>query len=201
VTRKLPDEERIARRKAREKAYREANKEKVAAGIREWKARNRERVAETNRDWTAANRDKINARERASYAADPAKYRGRNRAKYRTNRESDMDRARAYRAANPDRSKVYARRSTLRRRYGITEDQFFAMLADQDGRCLICEVEFTEEQVPAVDHCHDTGQVRGLLCRKCNTGIAMFDEDSRTAERAAAYLRERCEPLKVPDAA
>jgi hypothetical protein len=201
VTKKLPDEERIARRKARAKAYREANREKVAAGIRDWKVRNRERVAETNREWTAANREKINERERSSYKTDPDKYRDRSRAKYRANRESEMDRARAYRAANPDKFRTYARRSTLRRRYGITEDQFFAMLADQDGRCLVCEVVFMEDRPPAVDHCHETGVVRGLLCRKCNTGIAMFDERPEVAERAAAYLRDRCEPLKVAVAA
>lgn len=65
----------------------------------------------------------------------------------------------------------------MRRQFGIGADEFDATLAIQGGRRL------------AVDHCHDTGIVRGLLCGSCNLGIGKFTDDPERLERAAMYLR------------
>lgn len=59
------------------------------------------------------------------------------------------------------------------------------MLTDADGECSICEYPMTP---PGVDHDHETGKVRGLICRKCNTGLGMFRDDPLILERAANYL-------------
>src|SRR5215217_5299916 len=55
------------------------------------------------------------------------------------------------------------------RTYGITKEQYINMLEAQDGRCAICKKDFGTRI--DVDHCHDTGEVRGLLCMLCNSGI------------------------------
>ncbi|WP_158088591.1 endonuclease domain-containing protein [Thermoactinospora rubra] len=72
----------------------------------------------------------------------------------------------------------------LQYRYGITEDDFQRMLAQQGGLCAICrDVEATH-----VDHCHDTGQVRGLLCFNCNNALGHFRDCVATMTLAALYL-------------
>ena len=71
-------------------------------------------------------------------------------------------------------------------KYGLTFEQFSAMLDEQEGRCAICAAEFDEE--PMVDHDHKTHKVRGLLCKNCNTGLGMFRDSPRLLKGAALYL-------------
>ncbi|MFI7611830.1 endonuclease VII domain-containing protein [Nonomuraea terrae] len=72
----------------------------------------------------------------------------------------------------------------LKLRYGITEDDFARMLARQGGLCAVCRA------VPGtfVDHCHRTGQVRGVLCFNCNNGLGHFGDNPVLLELAALYL-------------
>ncbi|WP_416964423.1 endonuclease VII domain-containing protein [Streptomyces sp. Agncl-13] len=72
----------------------------------------------------------------------------------------------------------------LRRKYGITEAERDAMVASQMGLCVICL------KAPAVhvDHCHETGRVRGVLCFNCNSAIGKLGDDPDAVRRAAAYL-------------
>ncbi|MGW7525143.1 endonuclease VII domain-containing protein [Streptomyces sp. NPDC054783] len=76
------------------------------------------------------------------------------------------------------------RANHLKRNYGLTEAERDAMIASQYGLCAICLVA-----PPAhVDHCHETGRVRGVLCFNCNSAIGKLCDDPGTARRAAAYL-------------
>jgi hypothetical protein len=72
----------------------------------------------------------------------------------------------------------------LVRRYGIGAHQVEAMIRVQGGRCAICKTE------PAVhvDHDHDSGLIRGVLCFNCNGGLGQFKDDPRNLTRALAYL-------------
>ncbi len=54
--------------------------------------------------------------------------------------------------------------------YGITEPVFMSMVAGQKNKCAICNADFTGKRIN-VDHCHDTGAVRGLLCTGCNVRL------------------------------
>jgi len=79
----------------------------------------------------------------------------------------------------------------LRRTYGISIDQYLQLVEEQQGTCAICLV------VPngklQVDHDHNTGKVRRLLCRECNLGLGKFREDPNLLIKAARYLREHVE--------
>lgn len=101
------------------------------------------------------------------------------------------EKTRAWKAANPAAWDRHARKSHLMKQYGITPDRFDAMLAEQNGGCAICRatVADTRGYRPHVDHCHDTGAVRGLLCGRCNRAIGMMDDDANLLDAAAAYLR------------
>lgn len=93
-------------------------------------------------------------------------------------------RQKAYDARNSEA----VRWSRLHRLHGITKDDWFALVAKQNGLCAVCQIELTDD--PVTDHCHDTGRVRGILCRKCNTGIGLLGDDPANLLRAYRYLRD-----------
>lgn len=74
----------------------------------------------------------------------------------------------------------------LKRKYGITIDQLEAKIKSQDGKCAICN----NKRVLVVDHDHSTGQVRDLLCSKCNTGIGSFSENVIDLSSAIRYIQK-----------
>lgn len=76
----------------------------------------------------------------------------------------------------------------LRRKYGITADQYDEMLAAQGGVCAICEREPNPKISLHVDHDHETGAIRGLTCFRCNQAMGAFGEDPELLRSAAAYL-------------
>lgn len=80
-----------------------------------------------------------------------------------------------------------SRERWLVKKYGLTLDQFDALLARQDGRCAICRDE-SNGRMWHVDHDHNTGAVRGILCDKCNRGLGHYDEDAALLIKAAEYL-------------
>jgi hypothetical protein len=99
---------------------------------------------------------------------------------------------RAWQAKN----KAKIRDTAFYRNYGITLDEYNAILASQGGVCAICKgVEIVAIEyrtgVPrnlAVDHCHSTGTIRGILCSSCNQGIGHFRDSAEILAAAAEYL-------------
>lgn len=87
--------------------------------------------------------------------------------------------------------RVRQRAYSFRYKYGIELEHYEAMLEAQHGRCWICETMAAPDLTLFVDHDHDTGQVRGLLCRRCNSGLGMFGDDPELMARALSYLTER----------
>lgn len=80
------------------------------------------------------------------------------------------------------------RDARLQATYGITLTQYNQMLAAQDGVCAICKVPHHPERPLVVDHDHDSGEVRGLLCSECNTGLGLLGDNPDTLLAASAYL-------------
>jgi len=84
-------------------------------------------------------------------------------------------------------------RANKRRRlscvYGITIELYDRMVIGQKGLCRICgKPETLSGKSLAVDHCHKTGVIRGLLCAKCNKALGLLGEDPRRLRLAASYL-------------
>ncbi len=96
----------------------------------------------------------------------------------------------SWRKRNPDKQAVYDRRQALKKNYGLTLEVYSEMLASQSGRCASCGDPPGHYKL-AVDHCHKTGRVRGLLCSRCNTALGQLKEDFNRIERLANYLKER----------
>ena len=96
---------------------------------------------------------------------------------------------------NPDRIKEYRGRdpwSLIKRcsRHGITSEQFAEAYENQDGKCLICCV-IISQMGSAIDHNHNTGEFRGILCKTCNRALGLFRDSPAILRRATDYLETR----------
>jgi hypothetical protein len=94
------------------------------------------------------------------------------------------------RAKNPE----YYRNKDLQKQYGVTLEWYQAVLAKQNGVCAICkepEKAFIRGKLISmpVDHCHETGKARGLLCTKCNRGLGLFSDKIDVLKSAIKYLQ------------
>lgn len=96
----------------------------------------------------------------------------------------NLDKRRAYetkaRRLHPEKQAIKARRQALRRKYGIEIADYEAMLLTQNGLCAICrQPPRGKKQRLCVDHNHQTGQVRGLLCDWCNHALGVLESPMR----------------------
>lgn len=120
-----------------------------------------------------------------------AEYNARRRAKYAENQEfRDALRAsvKEWQQANP-----HKRKSQRLKKYGMTTAEFSDLMTAQGGECAICGHQDMSIRnfFPVVDHCHNSGKVRGLLCMNCNQGIGKFKDDPELLRRAAEYILSR----------
>ena len=106
-------------------------------------------------------------------------------------KEQKAEYMRDYRRANPEKF----RDLELRKRFGISAAEYDSMLEKQKGVCQICSQPETKvdhrTKLPrrlAVDHCHKTGKVRGLLCSDCNTAIGLLKDDIDLMQKAIEYV-------------
>lgn len=82
------------------------------------------------------------------------------------------------------------RKHEIKYRYGITEEELGDMYKAQEGKCLICKQHEDTVGTLNIDHCHTTGKVRGLLCKRCNMGIGYFKDNVELLRKAAKYLEK-----------
>jgi hypothetical protein len=120
-----------------------------------------------------------------SSAERSRRWRERNPDGPKTYRRERAEYQREYRAANKDRDKS----KKLQRQYGITLEERDQMLARQGGVCAICKTDAPTTKLGwVVDHCHDTGRVRGILCSPCNTLLGAARDNVATLSNAIQYL-------------
>lgn len=144
----------------------------------EWRKRNPEKVAE------------YNLRRREKYKLNPPSLKPKTEKQLVYNREynkTNRERLNAYRRERYAFSSDSNRNQSYKKRYGISLEDYNKMLVEQNGVCAIC---FQEPKVRrlAVDHNHNTGQVRGLLCHHCNTSLGSFNDDKSLLLSAVKYL-------------
>lgn len=138
--------------------------------------------------WREANKDIIREKRRMSYQKNRQRDLAKNRLYFKTHK--------AEYKANRVKNKEHTRDVKFKKHYGITLDIYNGLLVGQKNVCAICKNGETmidkrngEIRALAVDHCHKTGIVRGLLCRKCNNGLGMFKEDSGLLRKAIIYIK------------
>ena len=74
--------------------------------------------------------------------------------------------------------------------YGISLEDYNQLFEGQEGKCAICKKHQTELRIRLhVDHCHETGEIRGLLCSKCNLALGLFNDNPILLKRASEYIQ------------
>jgi hypothetical protein len=144
-------------------------------------------------------RDGLNTRCRVCHLGYMAEYRDKNREavreKHRRWQLANKEKVAKYKEGFKDAERSWKRNSKLRIRFGITLHDYERLLQEQGGVCAICRrapADNTKQRALAVDHCHQTGTIRGLLCGPCNLALGLFQDKAEFLVMAAEYLdRER----------
>ena len=143
-----------------------SSREKQRLRMKKWRAENQDRIKAYQKQWKAENAEKV------------SEYNIAYQAEYRLKEDKQFE--------------TWVR--SLRRNYRLTPDQFNSMWDNQDGRCAICEVEMKPRgrdlESACVDHNHSTGEVRALLCRRCNHGIGHLQDSPEVMRAALKYLEK-----------
>jgi len=152
--------------------------ERQSAYMKEYYAANRDRLLQAMRERHCANRD-ASLKKMREY--------------HRKNREEQARLKRERRKQNPQYFNDQKRWS----KYKLTPEQFQSMLTAQGRKCAICG----DERKLVVDHCHDTGAVRSLLCSPCNTAIGLLKEDTARLRAAIKYLSKHARAVAAKSGA
>jgi hypothetical protein len=156
---------------------------------RNYLARREQRI-EVQRQWRIDNPGRTEAWKRANPDRVKA-YQAASDAKYREKRLAD---SRAYhaarRVANLEQMRATARRNKMAWKYGISEADYDAFAAAQGNGCAVCHAPLPLNRSGHIDHDHNTGTVRGLLCMRCNVGIGNLRDDPEILASAIDYLQK-----------
>lgn len=156
-----------------------------------WYLANRDHRLAQQAEYAEANRETKRAYDRVRYPEIKEKHKAIARAWYYAHQEQQKAKSRAaYQAQKYERAA-----KEREKKFGLTQEGFDALLAVQNGRCAICRSETPGGRGGfAVDHCHEIGHVRGLLCTNCNNGLGRFKDNPDHLIAAADYLRRMAVP-------
>lgn len=148
---------------------------------RENRHRNPQPARDAARRWRLKNPDKLagyGKKYREKISKDPVKQAQR-RARYQK-----------WANSNPERVKSLALKNHLKNKYSLTVLDHAQLLKTSKGVCAICGKPPARNRRLAIDHCHATGKVRGLLCHKCNSAIGLLGDSLELVRSAATYLSQ-----------
>lgn len=124
-------------------------------------------ILDSNQRWRDRNRERHLANARAYHHA---------------NRDTLLVKKREHWAANADEINLNRRL----RKFGLAMEEYLALEVSQGWACFIC----TSDDKLVIDHCHETGKVRALLCSNCNTALGLLKEDPTIIERLMHYAED-----------
>ena len=96
-----------------------------------------------------------------------------------------------YKNKYPDKKTPYKKKWHLKHAYNLSSDEHYQMWVNQNGCCAVCNNPIDYDNL-STDHNHITGQIRGLLCKKCNLGLGYFYTDehgTKLLEKATQYIK------------
>ena len=103
---------------------------------------------------------------------------------YLEHKERCLKNSRAWASVNKDRLVKANRKSHLKCKYNLTVEAYNKLLVDHNHECKICKSTWQL----SVDHCHTTGKVRGILCRKCNSALGLLKENRQAIKNLLNYI-------------
>lgn len=172
--------------KPRKRVLTEEQKARARERNRAWEAKNAEMLRVRRREKYEANKEAILAKHKAYYEANKSQLSASNRAWREKNRDRTRETNRRWHEENREQHRRGSWACKLRAEYGLTLEQHEAMIEAQGGRCAIC----LRKRKLCVDHDHETGKVRALLCRPCNTMLGNAEDVPNRLRAAAKYLEK-----------
>jgi len=183
------------------KRYRMANKEYFKEYDKKYRVAHPEKIkgiykksslkcAEHKKEYYLVNRDKILKYKREYYLTHKDKFKELGKVYHLKNRDLILEKQKKHYLTHENLYKEYH----YKKAYGVNIDFLLDMLKKQNGQCAIClheismDVKRTDESRAFVDHNHQSGQLRKLLCRHCNSAIGNFKEDLSVMNNAVNYL-------------
>jgi hypothetical protein len=196
-----------ARQKAKQR-YREENAEAIAVRKSEWAKADRLANPEKHKEKARQDHEALMA-DPVRHAVKLAKQRRNDREKlvrlkqdseaYEQFLEAERERTRLRYQRNKETHLSRSKRSHYKQKYGITLEQLRELWVEQDCSCALCQAPLEDPTAERVrhrtgtwhlDHCHDTGQIRGLLCNRCNMALGLLGDSTGRLEAAIQYLNE-----------
>jgi hypothetical protein len=156
------------------KAYYEKNKEVLKDRSKAYYEKNKEACTAYKKAYYKKNKEAIKAH-------------------YEKNKEARAVYTKAYREKNKEAIAAKRKAYLILKKYGMTLAEKKKMQDEQGNKCKICCQDFLADVEPHVDHCHTTGEIRGLLCVRCNIGLGQFQDNPLALIKAAEYLKEQGE--------
>ena len=159
---------------------------------RQWREANRDKAREYGRRYARKNRDKIAQARKSASEEQKALVREQRKAWAKANPEKVKASKAKYRAKMSEEQRAHEREvNRLSKKallYGLSKDQVLA--EEAKTHCPICGTEFTKERKSqrCFDHCHSTGQFRGVICLRCNTALGMMNDNVQSLKNAITYL-------------
>jgi len=137
-------------------------------------------------------RRKCDECKRARQRIQCREWRARNPDSYKKSIIKAKKKQQEWAKANPKAKSIMYRVRRLKQRYGITIEQFNSIASSQQGKCAICGTVLATlpPRHTHVDHDHQTGRIRGILCHPCNIGLGNFKETIASFKAAITYLRK-----------
>ena len=129
--------------------------------------------------------------DRAYYASHREEIRAKNKRYYSGRRDKILAYARVYRQTHRDKILAYGKAYMLQKKYGLTQMEIDALLALQGGVCAACGTTRWGNRGPVVDHNHQSGEIRGILCNGCNQAAGLLGDDPERAIKLSDYLNKR----------
>ena len=113
--------------------------------------------------------------------------------RYEKDPEGQRARVRDYRKrvkeTSPEKLYLSHRKTALKKIYNLTLEDYNILLLSQEGKCKICG-RLPNKKLLAVDHCHSTGKIRGLLCSNCNTTLGLMNDNIEALQIMITYLKD-----------
>ena len=134
---------------------------------------------------TCAKEKRDSDESKKSWAKNKEKEQIRKKAFYEKNKSKIFMTTNKWRSQHPEQRKLYAAKG----KYNLSNEQYKQLMSINN--CEICKCDLSITKHKHIDHCHETGKVRGVLCSKCNLGLGHFKDNITNLEKAIDYLKNK----------
>jgi hypothetical protein len=180
-------------RNAKSRRYYQTNRESILSQKATYRDANRERSRAYSRQYRIANRTQVLKTMRETGRAYREDHRQKLKQRAREYREANKAaiaaRRKLWEVQNRDRHAATQRRTSLKRIYRLTTEEWHALLEKQGGKCPICKTDDPGGRNWHTDHDHATGKIRGILCGRCNIMLGHARDSVEILLAAIAYLK------------